>query len=252
MSLMWGWCNLPTERLEPWLQEVRQAGYDGVACFEGELLRFAKEAPLGALLERHGLGLASVDFAVDRNFDRLRLVCETMKSLGARHLVTIGGLANKGADMREIADVLNRIGEIALEYDVLACFHNHTGHTGETLEETERLLSLTDPKKFFGFLDVGHATKDFAGHPRADRAALFLERNWDRIRFLEFKDWSVESDLATEVGAGETDYAKVFDVVKRRGYKGWITVEQNGPTKGKTCLDTARASREFIRAHLGV
>jgi len=251
MSLMWGWCNLPNERVEAWLREVREAGYDGVACFDGELLRIAAEADFAELLKKHGLELASVDYFINDDFERLRKVCGAMQSLGCRRLVTLGGVAKKGADMGQIADLLNRIGEVTLEYGVEACFHNHTGDTGETLEETEQLLGLTDPAKFFGFLDVGHATKDFEGHPRGERAALFLERNWDRIRFIEFKDWSAESDLSTEVGAGETDYGRVFEILKRRGYRGWITVEQNGPTKGKTPFESARSSLEFIRKHMG-
>lgn len=154
--------------------------------------------------------------------------------------------------MNEVTDLLDQMGEIALSCDILACYHNHTNHTGETLEETERLLSLTDATKFFGFLDVGHATKDFVGHPVKSRAPLFLERNWDRIRFLEFKDWSPQHGLRTEVGAGEADWESVFRIVKERGYSGWITVEQNGPMGEKTPLESARASRDFIREKMGV
>jgi len=126
--------------------------------------------------------------------------------------------------MREIADVLNQMGEIALEHDILACYHNHTETVGETLEETEALVSMTDPAKFFGFLDAGHATKDFAGHPVAKRVAMFLARNWDRIRFIEFKDWSPEHDRNVVLGQGETDWDAVFGIIKKRGYSGWITI----------------------------
>jgi inosose dehydratase len=251
MSLMWGMVNLPDERLAAFLDDARDAGYDGVACFEHELQRFHAGMPFGQMLADRGLALASVDYFIDGDDERLKRACETMQEYGCRHLVALAGLAAKGADMRAVADLLNRMGGIATECGVMACYHNHTGNTGETLEETEELVGLTDPERFFGFLDVGHATKDFAGHPVADRAAIFLERNWDRLRFIELKDWSPESDLATEVGAGLTDYAKVFGILKRRGYCGWITVEQNAPTAGKTPLECARASREYIRAHFG-
>ena len=179
-------------------------------------------------------------------------IFEIMQILGARHLVTIGGLAKRDADMNEIAELLDQIGEIALTYDVRACYHNHTDHVGETMEETEALVALTDPTKFFGFLDVGHATKDFVGHPVEERAAIFLQRNWDRIDFIEFKDWSEENGLNTAVGAGQCNYGGVFSILKERNYSGWITVEQNGPTGDKTALECAKASREFIRQGLGV
>ena len=252
MSLMWGQANLPSEAVHPWLNDVATAGYAGVACFDGELLRFIRDLPFAAVLERSGLQLASVDFIIERDFDRLRRVCEAMQSLGCENMVLLGGLAKRHADFTEIATVLNQIGEIAGSYGISAGFHNHTDHTGETLEETERLLAMTDPAKVSGFLDIGHATKDFGGYPPARRATVFLERNWERIRFLEFKDWSAESDLRTEVGAGEADWQRIFQILSERGYSGWITVEQNGPSDGRTPLECAMASRTFISNGLGV
>ena len=252
MSLMWGKGHLPNEEVEPWLEDVFKAGYDGVACFDRELLRFVEEIPFSDLLQKHDLALGSVDVINDGDFDRLKKICEAMGALGCQHIVALGGLAVRGADMNEIADLFNRMGEVASSYDILACYHNHTGHTGETLEETEELLSLTDPTKFYGFVDVGHATKDFAGHPPHSRATMFLERNWDRIRFIEFKDWSEQYDLATEVGAGEADWDGIFRILKERDYSGWITVEQNGPTGDKTPLESAMASREFIRREMEI
>ena len=251
MSLMWGF-NLPSDELDGWLDDVVRAGYEGAATFYRELLRFAPDGDLKRRLDDRGLELASVDFSITRDLDLLRRVCEAMQSMGCRHLVTLGGLATRGADPQELADLLNQIGEVALSCGVCACYHNHTGHAAETLEETEDLLRRTDPRVFFGFVDVGHATKDFVGHPVAERAALFLERNWDRVRFIEFKDWSPEHDLWTEVGAGQCGWSRVFRIIRERGYSGWITVEQNGPTGGKTPLDCAAASREFIRKGLGL
>ncbi len=251
MSLMWG-SNLPNDMMPSWVSEVNAAGYDGVATFEGELIRYTEETDFVERLHDAGLSLASVDYGIDRDFDRLKRVCEIMQKLGAKHLVTIGGLAKKDADMDMIADILNRIGEIALSYGVRACYHNHSGQAGETLEEVESLIGKTNPHKFFGFLDVGHATQDFVGHPVAQRASIFLERNWERIDFLEFKDWSEKYQLKTEVGAGCCDYDSVFRILKDKRYRGWITVEQNAPMGCKTPLECAQASRDFIRKGLGI
>lgn len=250
MSLSWGRCDLATEEMLRWLDDVVEAGYDGVALFDGELVRFMQESDFDDLLKERNLSLASVNCSVSRDFDSLREICESMQSLDGRHLVTIGGLSTPDADPAEIAGILDEIGEIALGYGIHACYHNHTNSTGETLEQTENLLSLTDPTKFYGFVDTGHATKDFVGHPVEQRAALFLERNWERIDFLEFKDWSDEHDLCTEVGAGRCDYDAVFQILKDNNYAGWITVEQNGPMGDRTPLDGARASRDFIRKGL--
>ena len=251
MSLMWGPVD-SIEKARAWMDDTAAAGYEGLATFDRFLLQLVEEMDFAREIEDLGLSLASVDFRIEPEFDKLKQVCEIMQKMGAQHLVTIGGQARRGADMNEVADLLDQIGEIALTYGVRACFHNHTHHTGETLEETEALVGLTDPSKFFGFLDVGHATKDFSGHPVEQRAAIFLQRNWDRIDFIEFKDWSEEHDLHTEVGAGLCDYDAVFSILKEKAYTGWITVEQNGPTGEKSALECARASREFIKQGLGV
>lgn len=251
MSLMWGAVDT-VYKATAWLDDTAAAGYEGVATFDRFLLQLTDEMDFERTISDRGLQLASVDIQIQRDFDRLKQVCEIMQKFGARHLVTIGGLAQRGADMNEIAELLDQMGEIALTYGVRACYHNHTDHTGETLEETEALVGLTDPTKFFGFLDVGHATKDFLGHPVEERAAIFLQRNWERIDFIEFKDWTEEHNLNTEVGAGECNYDGVFSILKEKNYTGWITVEQNGPTGDKTALECAKASRDFIRQGLGV
>ncbi|MEM7031332.1 MAG: sugar phosphate isomerase/epimerase family protein [Chloroflexota bacterium] len=248
---MWGPIDSP-EKATGWLDDVVAAEYDGVATFDSFLRQLTDDMDFECQLNDRGLQLASVNISIQRDFDRLRATCELMQRLGAHHLVTVGGLATRKADMNEIAELLNQIGEIALAYDVRACYHNHTDHIGETLEEIETLMTLTDPTKFFGFLDVGHATKDFIGHPVADRASIFLQRNWDQIDFIEFKDWSEEHNLNTAVGAGMCNYESVFNILQEKNYTGWITVEQNGPAGNKTALAQAKASREFIRRGLGV
>ena len=252
MSLMWGRGNLPTQDVPIWLAEVREAGYDGVSLFHRELLRFMKEADLRGLLKDRNLALVSVDYSIDRNFDGLRAVCELMQSLNVRHLVTIGGIATRDADPAEIAAVLNAIGETALVYDVHACYHNHTGHTGETLEETEQLLARTDRAKFFGFLDTGTQQRISLGI-QSRSAPRF---SWSEIG-TESIFWSSRigrrsMTFAPRSARGLCDYNAVFRILKDRSYSGWITVEQNGRMGDKKPLECAKASRDFIRKGLGV
>ena len=255
MSLLWN--NPNGDKLEPWLDEVKAAGYDGVAGFAewGWQDYLAKPAEFGRLLANHGLKLASMDIGVHANFDQYRQACRFMAELGARHLVCLGGWGKEPADFAALGGLLNRIGEIALEFGVHAVYHNHTGNTGETFEDMDRLLACTDPGKFFVMCDTGHATKDFVKQPVAQRATLFLEKYWDRLDFIEFKDWNPETDLNTPLGEGQCDFAAVFGLLKAKQYKGWITVEQNGHegrSRGRLPLECAKISREFIRKGMGV
>ena len=79
---------------------------------------------------------------------------------------------------------------------------------------------------------------------------MFLTEYWSRIEFLEFKDWSEEFDLCTEVGAGRCDWPSVFSLLKEKKYEGWIAVEQNGPMGQRTRRESAAASARFIRQGL--
>ena len=251
MSLMWGW-EWDQSLLTTWIDDVTYAGYDGVACFDGQLTGSFGKLDFAERIKDNNLQLISVDYMIDRQWDRAKEVCATMQEYGAKYLVTIAGLATREADPQEIADILSRLGEIALEHNVHAVYHNHTDNTGETLEETEDLVSRTKPGTFFGFVDTGHATKDFAGYSVGDRAAIFLERNWDITDFIEFKDWCEATDLNTEVGAGDCNYDKVFNILKNNNYSGWITVEQNGPMGDRPIRQSAKASCDLIKKELGL
>lgn len=250
MSVMWGLLPLPDEHIADWLDSATAAGYEGVSTFDRDLLRLLAEFDLESRLRDAPLQLVSIDYIITRDFDLLAEVCTAMQRLGAKYLVTIGGLSKRGGDIGEVADVLNQIGAAALPYGIRTCYHNHTNQVGETLEETEELLLRTDADKICGFLDLGHATKDFVGHPIEERAMLFLEKHWARIEFLEFKDWSEDHDLCTEVGAGRCNWNAVFKLLKQRAYTGWIAVEQNGPMGARTRAESAEASCRFIREGL--
>ena len=252
MSLLWR--PMPLEQLSTWLDDVVAAGYEGVSVMEDELIAYTDEGDLPRRLADRGLGLASVAWHVEEKWDQLHRVCAIMQQLECTNLVTLGGLArrSRGLSLDEVAGLLERAAEVARPYGLRVGHHNHTADWAESLEECEALLAKLDPEKMGAFLDCGHATKDFAGHPVADRARLGLEKFWDRLFFLEFKDWSPEHDLRTPVGCGATDYQAVFDLLKSRGYSGWIAVEQNGPMGELSRRECAMISRAFIRGGLGI
>jgi len=251
MSVMWGDATKALQEpkaFEAWLADVKEAGYEGCATFNWNLERFYSDpSKLRNILDDYELALASVDCFISVDFEKIRQLCGLMKEMVCENLVLLGGTGKHEPDFRGLADVLNTIGEISLGFDVRTMYHHHTGFTGESLNEAEKLLKMTDPTKVFAICDVGHATKDFIELPPSKRATTYMERNWERVRFIEFKDWQSETDLGTEVGQGLADYNAVASIIRDKGYQGWITVEQNASTPGKTPLESAKASRGFIR-----
>ena len=250
-----GWGNPTGDDLIPFLKEVKEAGYEGVTGFAdlswNPYMQNPKE--FGQILSDHGLALASMDINSAFDLDGVKQVCEAMAQLNSKHLVCLGGVGTAADDYPELAPVLERIGEVALSFGIRAAYHN--GRTRETITNMETVLSHADPNKLFAMCDTGHATRDFVELPHAERAPHFMRKHWDRIDFIEFKDWNEETDLNTPVGEGLCGWDAVFELIKEKNYEGWILVEQNGqqePSKGRTSLECAKISREFIRQGLGV
>ncbi|MFC1715952.1 sugar phosphate isomerase/epimerase family protein [Candidatus Poribacteria bacterium] len=250
MSLGWG--NPSGEDLVPFLKEVKAAGYDGVAGFAdaGWDDYIDQPAKFSRLLANEGLSLASLDAKTHGDLDQYRRICSFMAELRCRHLVCLGGVGTVVENYVALGPVLERIGETALEFGVRVVYHN--GRTRESFSDMETVLSNSDPGKVFAMCDTGHATRDFVELPRAERAVRFMEKYWERLDFIEFKDWHPETDLNTPVGEGLCGWEAVFALIKEKRYSDWITIEQNGLSRGHSAVECARISRQFIHEGLGV
>ena len=131
---------------------------------------------------------------------------------------------------------LNTLGKIAVERGFKLCFHHHMGTVVQTSEETDRMMSSTDPRYVFLCYDTGHFT--FAGE---DPLAM-LKKYVDRVGHVHLKDmrlpvveearkndWSflqaVRNGAFTVPGDGDVDFDPVFKVLADAGYEGWLLVE---------------------------
>ncbi|MFW5683910.1 MAG: sugar phosphate isomerase/epimerase family protein [Spirochaetota bacterium] len=253
MSLIWG-LREPGE-IDLWLEETARAGYDGVTGFVDDFAPFFdRPSELAERLSRHGLELAAVDSGLHADEEAYRRVFALMRELGCTIFVCIDRNVTK-KDYAYYGRLLNEAGKIASEYGIAVHYHNHTAAVGETLTDMERLMEQTDPSLVRLMLDVGHATKDFVELAPAERAITFLERYWDRIHYLELKDWNGATDLNTPLGEGHADFDRIFALMQSGGYSGWLTVEQNGndgASLGRSPFECALTSRRFIRDRLGV
>lgn len=247
MEIMWGGVEGP--KFEPWLREVHGLGFEGVAVRAATLRSCGLDgAALQALFQRHGLDLAGVYLPLQDAGEHLETTCRWMQILGCPDLILHGGArgseAGRAAAIRRIAG----LGARAAALGIHASYHHHSGTPFETMEEAEALLRETHPGHVSGFCDTGHATQDFTGHPPEHRALLYLERNWPRMRFIEFKAWTPERGLSSELGEGPARLADVAAFLLARRYQGWITLEQNAPTPGSLPRDCAARSLTTAKA----
>ncbi|TDF89189.1 sugar phosphate isomerase/epimerase family protein [Paenibacillus piri] len=252
MSLIWN--NPQGDEFPLWLEEVKEAGYDGVTGFAAHSFKPFIEQPaeLKRMLDNSGLLLASIDVHEQPSLDYYKKVCEMLALNGCKNLVYIDP---KGGpkEYRKLGEWLNRIGEMSLSYGIRTLYHNHTRGIGETFTDLERVHAEVDSSKVFKMLDLGHATKDFVDLPVRERAVHFLTKHWEQIRFMEFKDWNEETDLNTPLGEGYCDYDSVFRLIREKGYQGWILVEQNGNegwSRGRSPLECSKISMEYVKKGL--
>lgn len=252
-----GWGCPSGDSFAPWLKEVRAAGYRGIVGFAtGELAQPLSDPPsFQRLLEESGLSLAGVIVPLDLDEARFEQLSQALASLGCEISICAGGAGKSEDDFARCARRLESLAEVGRPHSVSVVYHHHEGCTGETLEETERLLDLTDSALVNAMCDTGHATQDFVGHDAERRAVLFMERVWPRLTYVELKDWHPETGLDTPLGEGLCGFDRVFEFLRTRQYGGWITVEQNGSdvlNQGRTPFECARLSREFVRKGLRV
>lgn len=123
------------------------------------------------------------------------------------------------------------------EYGVRAVIHPHAGGSIEFADEIERLANDI-PHNVAGLcLDTGHLY--YAGMDPLD----WLDRYYHRLDYLHFKDVDPQvyqraihegidfftacaAGVMCPLGSGAIDYPAIKDFLARRGYQGWITIEQ--------------------------
>ena len=144
-----------------------------------------------------------------------------------------------------------------------AVFHHHCAGYVETPDEIARLLDLTDPNLLNIVFDTGHYAYG-TGVNEGSEVLAGLDRFGGRIRHMHFKDchpqvaeqarreeWdyftAVGHGVFCELGRGYIDFPSVTAWLRARGYRGWITVEQDVlPGMGSPKV-SARRNREYLR-----
>ena len=164
---------------------------------------------------------------------------------------------------RQLAQGLNLIGEIALENDMINAYHYHMGTMVQDLEETDRLMELTDPGLVYLLLDTGHA------HYAGDDPLSIVQKYGPRIRNVHLKDIrqeildmvhsgkmsfldSVKAGVFTVPGDGCIDFTPIFKTLAEKDYQGWVVVEAEQDPDKANPQEYAKIARNFIRENTGI
>ncbi|HET9477352.1 MAG TPA: TIM barrel protein [Dehalococcoidia bacterium] len=137
-------------------------------------------------------------------------------------------------------------------------FHHHAGTPVETLEETARLLEMTDPALIGLCYDSGHFA--YAGADPLDALRRFGDRTW-HVHFKDFRPevavrarregWdyhhAVKGGLFCELGGGGIDFPALLEELRAMDYRGWIVVEDEMPPGACDPLENAKHDRSYLR-----
>ncbi|TAK26019.1 MAG: hypothetical protein EPO26_01355 [Chloroflexota bacterium] len=244
-SLVWGFDLSDPAALEVFLRDAADIGYEGILVFDMTLAPWLdRPAEFKALLDKYKLDMVGAILRPSLDFKGTERLAKFLAAVDA-DIINISGRDGTQAEWDLVIPALQRHADIAHEYGMRASYQHHTGWIAETMEQYERLLATTDRKTFGVMTDCGHATKDFVGHTSQE----FILRH-PELDYIEFKDYTPESDLRTEVGRGIANWPAIADAIRTIGYKGWIVVEQNGSIRPPKV--SAAESFHYIRDVLGI
>jgi inosose dehydratase len=139
---------------------------------------------------------------------------------------------------KNVARVVEEAARVSAEYGLDLVFHPHVATYVETPEECARFFDVTSHTGIGLCLDTGHC--EFGGGDTVTEAAKFM----GVLRFLHIKDvdnailaesrrkklnfeQAIEEKVFTIIGQGGIDFPGLFRLLDRKGYSGWMVIEQD-------------------------
>ncbi len=267
--------DIPLERC---LAEMKQAGYAGSELGH----KFPRSADtLGFLLDRYDLQLVSGWHSLhllERDFEAERRDYEAhvdlLRRLGSEVVIVAectGRIyddpdralqfdAREGSlnddDWQRLTEGLERLAQRTREAGMRMAYHHHMGTVIQNREEIDTLMRRT--REMDLLVDTGHLT--FAD---ADPLAV-LRDHVDRVAHVHLKDvrpdvlmraraerhsfsTAVRAGVFTVPGDGGIDFAPMLDLLRERGYRGWLVVEAEQDPQRSEPLHYARMGWDYVR-----
>ncbi len=271
--------------LEPALRLVSAAGFPGIELYPHSIPRryYQRPGELRDLVDGYGLEVVTVSngASVTRtNFldpaarqdtiaDHLALARDLLAVLGCEHFkINVGSRPPGGpsdTDLQNLAATLNELGRATADVGVKLAPHPHVWGPMERPEEIVRIMELTDPRHVYMTPDTGHINLG-GGEPLE-----IIARFYDRIAAYHWKDTKAayrgyrgptptremhhRENLYRDIGSGGVDHVGVWDLLRARGYRGWITLDLDPPRPSEgegTVEEKIAINKRFLTDTLGV
>lgn len=248
------WGGEPSQNPEKVLSEVAAAGYEGVENLPIKSPEHLVE--MATLAAKYGLHIVNVlGSSPEANMNYNITLGNNAAEIPGCGRSNFGGPEPTDEDFRRAGESLKGYIAYAQEHHIKPFHHAHLGLMIETVEDAERLLSVT-PGLYLLF-DTGHITA-----ARSNALKVF-DKLGDRIAHVHLKDFTAkdpktwnhrkskwwEDGRFEELGKGNMglDIGAVLKGLKNVGYDGWVSVEQDQPTHHSPA-ETAKVNMEYLKS----
>lgn len=159
----------------------------------------------------------------------------------------------------------NKMADLASEKGMKVACHHHMGMGVQTMKEIDRFMESVQ-KNVYLLYDSGHI---YYSEGNYQSCIGLLEKYIDRIAHVHLKDVrpavvaeikagkrsfldGVRAGTFTVPGDGVIDFEPIFQLLKDKGYEGWMVVEaEQDPAKANP-LEYAIKARAYIKEKAGI
>ena len=252
-------------------QAIRKAGYTGIEIAPFTLaenpiaLTAAQRRDYRGVIESEGLSFAGLHWLMvspkglhvtgpdaglrRRSWEHIRNLIDLCADLGPGGMMvfgsphqrcTIGGLSRREAT-RHLIEGFNSIAQHALDRGVtllVEALPADQCDVVQTLEEAAGIVKLIGSPAIQTMFDVHNAVDETEPH------AVLVERYFDIIRHIHVNEMD-----GRHCGAGSYDFKPLFELLGRRRYGGWISLEAFDFTPGadRLAVESLRHLESQIR-----
>ena len=173
----------------------------------------------------------------------------------ARKAFTAWSQTSREARAAVLERILAEYNKRSADLGVKLGYHNHMGSLGESPEEVDRVMDVSDPRYVKLELDIAHYLQGGGDPVKA------IRKYRDRLLFVHIKDVETipkeESSRGrdfrfVELGRGRVDVPAAFKALEEVRFRGWAVIELDEvPDRSRSPKDSALISKNYLHDHLG-
>lgn len=253
--------------LDGTLKQVKEMGFDGVEL--AGLYDYSAEE-VRELCKKHGLTPISAHVNMAQTLqDGPEATYDLYQTIGCKFVViphVSSNYCKADEDFSELVKICKNLGNVAKDRGMQLCYHNHDFEFTNMIDGKHMLDALyesVEPDLLQTQLDtcwvnVGGETpaeyvRKYAGRCRIVHLKDFFGQKSDNMyALIGVDDGAAKESQENQtfefrpVGYGVQDFPAILKAAEESGTE-WIVVEQDEPSMGKTPLECAKMSIEYLK-----